>query len=50
MTWTDPYDPDEPYYECIECHHRVAESAVEGEPDACPECGGDAKNINVPRD
>ncbi|PSQ26229.1 hypothetical protein BRD01_01075 [Halobacteriales archaeon QS_8_65_32] len=50
MTRTDPYDPDEPYYECTDCYQRTAESAVDGKPDGCPECGGEMKNINVPRD
>lgn len=50
MTRTDPYDPGEPYYECTDCQDRIAESVVEGKPDTCPKCGGDVKNINVPRD
>jgi len=50
MTRTDPYDPGEPCYECTDCQDRIAESVVEGKPDTCPKCGGDVKNINVPRD
>lgn len=46
MVREDPHDPDQPYYECIECGNRV-EAASPGD---CPECGGEMRNLDTPRD
>ena len=46
MVRTDPYDPDESYHECMDCHSRVA---GEGGGD-CPECGGPLRNLAVSRE
>ena len=43
MPTPDPYDPDEPLYECRDCHNRVLGEEYTGE---CPECGGEMVNIN----
>ncbi|PSP62281.1 hypothetical protein BRC77_10525 [Halobacteriales archaeon QH_8_64_26] len=44
MVRTDPYTPSEGIYECIDCGHRPSESG------RCPSCGGELKNISVPRE
>jgi rRNA maturation endonuclease Nob1 len=42
----DPYTPEEPLYECLDCSSRSA-----GENGgACGDCGGTLKNIAVPRE
>ncbi|PSP75195.1 hypothetical protein BRC86_04095 [Halobacteriales archaeon QS_3_64_16] len=44
MVRSDPYTADEGEYECIDCGYRA------GEGGRCPDCGGDLKNISVPRE
>ena len=43
MSYIDPYVPDDPYYECWECHHRVIGKEYSA---VCPKCGGNMMNIN----
>ena len=47
MTHTDPYTPDREYYECRECGSRHVSEERELE---CEECGGQLRNIAVPRE
>jgi len=48
MVRNDPYDPDVSRYECLACGNRVSgEDESHGE---CPGCGGEMKNISVPRE
>jgi hypothetical protein len=42
----DPYTPDEPLYECMDCGSRLAG----GSGGSCGDCGGTLKNIAVPRE
>jgi hypothetical protein len=42
----DPYKPEEPLYECLDCGDRSA-GGVRG---PCEGCGGTLKNIAVPRE
>jgi hypothetical protein len=44
MVRSDPYTPNEGEYECLSCGYRVSERG------RCPDCGGDLKNISVPRE
>jgi Zn finger protein HypA/HybF involved in hydrogenase expression len=43
----DPFDPDDPMYECFECGHRVETGDHSG---SCPQCDGEVKNITVTRE
>lgn len=48
MPRSDPYERTPPYiYECADCDHRVE---AEHQPGECPECGGEMKDISVPRE
>ena len=47
MSEPDPFESDEPYYECVDCRHRVVGDEFEGE---CPECGGEMENISKPQE
>ncbi|MDX1746479.1 MAG: rubrerythrin-like domain-containing protein [Halobacteriales archaeon] len=42
----DPYTPDEPMYECLDCGGRSSG----GTHGPCSDCGGTVKNIAVPRE
>jgi len=42
----DPYTPDEPLYECMDCGGRHS-GGIGG---SCGDCGGTLKNIAVPRE
>ena len=43
----DPYRSEEAVFECIACHNRIVSDEHVG---ACPECGGETKNIAVARE
>ncbi|WP_276260967.1 rubrerythrin-like domain-containing protein [Haloglomus litoreum] len=45
--FTDPYTASETTYECYDCSGRVV---VDGHQGACPDCGGNVRNISVPRE
>ncbi|MFB6184250.1 MAG: rubrerythrin-like domain-containing protein [Haloarculaceae archaeon] len=47
MTFPDPYSPEESHYECLDCHARIV---TDGHVDVCEECGGEVRNIAVPRE
>jgi hypothetical protein len=48
MVRMDPYTPTDSEYECVECHNRITtEDDFHG---VCPGCGGEMKNIAVPRE
>lgn len=40
----DPYTPEEPLYECLDCGERSSS----GSGGSCGACGGTLKNIAVP--
>jgi DNA-directed RNA polymerase subunit RPC12/RpoP len=42
----DPYTPEEPLYECMDCGGRL----TGGSGGSCADCGGTLKNIAVPRE
>jgi Zn finger protein HypA/HybF involved in hydrogenase expression len=44
---TDPHTPERGYYECRTCTHR---EASEDRLTACSACGGDVRNLAVPRE
>lgn len=44
----DPYDPEPPFtYECVACGYRLK---ADSRPEACPECGGEMRDISVTRE
>ena len=43
----DDYRPREGYYECVACGTRVVS---DDHLPSCPDCGGDVRNIAVPRE
>ena len=44
----DPYDiPDVRTFECLDCGRRIDS---ETQPVRCAECGGDVRDISVPRE
>jgi rRNA maturation endonuclease Nob1 len=47
MVKQDPYDPTRSYYECSDCGRRFTTQDHEA---TCEECGGDLRNIAVPRE
>lgn len=43
----DPYSPERGYYECLVCgERRTSDEPVS----VCESCGGDVRNIAVPRE
>lgn len=42
----DPYTPEEPLYECLECGGR----STDGTGGTCEDCGGAVKNIAIARE
>jgi len=47
MHGIDPYSPGTSVYECQECGDRTEASDHVA---ACPTCGGDVRNIAIPRE
>jgi len=48
MNRTDPYDPPGEYLqECLDCGCRTHTEERVG---ACPDCGGELRNLAVPRE
>lgn len=43
----DPYTPETSRYECLDCLERVTTDETL---ETCPECGGNMKNVAVPRE
>jgi Zn finger protein HypA/HybF involved in hydrogenase expression len=44
----DPHDPPETRtFECLDCGERVE---ADHQPMTCPACGGDLRDISVPRE
>ncbi|WP_418281979.1 rubrerythrin-like domain-containing protein [Halorubrum sp. DTA98] len=43
----DPYSPSTGYFECLDCPYRESSGA---RITACPNCGGDVRNIAVSRE
>ncbi|MFC4356593.1 rubrerythrin-like domain-containing protein [Halobium salinum] len=46
-TTVDPYSPKRGYYECYDCGER--ETSVDSRTE-CESCGGEVRNIAVPRE
>lgn len=47
MVRSDPFTPETKRFECRDCLYR--ETTEERRP-TCPNCGGEMKNISVPRE
>jgi hypothetical protein len=47
MVRTDSYESSGATYECNDCLHRQPTDEFPGD---CPECGGEVRNIAVPRE
>lgn len=47
MVFRDPYAPDQKRFECPDCSYR---KTADSHKPTCPHCGGDMRNIAVPRE
>nr|WP_299263712.1 rubrerythrin-like domain-containing protein [Halorientalis sp.] len=47
MNGIDPYKPGESVYECVSCSRQIR---TDGHLSSCEECGGEVRNIAVPRE
>ncbi|MFB6164885.1 MAG: rubrerythrin-like domain-containing protein [Haloarculaceae archaeon] len=48
MPHGDPYERSPPFvYECTDCNRRI-EAATQ--PERCPDCGADVRDLSVPRE
>ncbi|MFC6726853.1 rubrerythrin-like domain-containing protein [Halobium palmae] len=43
----DPYSPERGYFECLDCGTRETSEGLISE---CADCGGEVRNIAVPRE
>jgi len=47
MVRSDPYTPEQGYFECRDCRTRVT---TEQRLEDCPDCGSDVRNLAVARE